>query len=215
MKNNIYSRVFLLLFLGVFTSFITGYLLSLNPTIVYNIFQSGIFIVIIIFEFLIALLFGFLLNKMSELLTYICYFLYSIMTGFTLSLIFLAYSLKSILLIFLISSLIFLAVAIYGYFSKKDLSKWGIYLFIGLVGIIISSIINIFLSNTVLDLVVSLFGILIFTLYVAYDVNKVIPYAYNLYGPIKGGIYGAFQVYLDFINIFMDLIRIFGDNSDN
>jgi len=215
MKNNIYSRVFGLLFVGVFISFLTGYILSLNPNIVVNVMGTGLFYVLVLFELGVVLLFSFLINKMNELLTYICYFLYSALTGFTLSVVFLAYSMSSILLVFLLTSVIFAALALYGLKTKRDLSNWGIYLFVALIGIIVASIINIFLSNTTLDFVISIIGVLIFTLFVAYDVNKVIPMAHSLYGEKKGAVYGAFQVYLDFINIFLDLIRIFGKARDN
>lgn len=215
MKNNIYSRVFGLLFIGVFISFLTGYILSLNPNIVVNVMGTGLFYVLVLLELGVVLLFSFLINKMNELLTYICYFLYSALTGFTLSVVFLAYSMSSILLVFLLTSVIFAALAIYGLKTKKDLSNWGIYLFVALIGIIVASLINIFLSNTTLDFVISIIGVLVFTLFVAYDVNKVIPMAHSLYGEKKGAVYGAFQVYLDFINIFLDLIRIFGKARDN
>jgi len=215
MKNNIYSRVFGLLFVGVFISFLTGYILSLNPNIVVNVMGTGLFYVLVLLELGVVLLFSFLINKMNELLTYICYFLYSALTGFTLSVVFLAYELSSILLVFLLTSVIFAFLAVYGLRTKKDLSNWGIYLFVALIGIIVASIINIFLSNTTLDFVISIIGVLIFTLFVAYDVNKVIPMAHSLYGEKKGAVYGAFQVYLDFINIFLDLIRIFGKARDN
>jgi len=215
MKNNIYSRVFGLLFVGVFISFLTGYILSLNPNIVVNVMGTGLFYVLVLFELGVVLLFSFLINKMNELLTYICYFLYSALTGFTLSVVFFAYSMSSILLVFLLTSVIFAALALYGLKTKRDLSNWGIYLFVALIGIIVASIINIFLSNTTLDFVISIIGVLIFTLFVAYDVNKVIPMAHSLYGEKKGAVYGAFQVYLDFINIFLDLIRIFGKARDN
>lgn len=215
MKNNIYSRVFGLLFIGVFISFLTGYILSLNPNIVVNVMGTGLFYVLVLLELGVVLLFSFLINKMNELLTYICYFLYSALTGFTLSVVFLAYSMSSILLVFLLTSVIFASLAIYGLKTKKDLSNWGIYLFVALIGIIVASLINIFLSNTTLDFVISIIGVLVFTLFVAYDVNKVIPMAHSLYGEKKGAVYGAFQVYLDFINIFLDLIRIFGKARDN
>ena len=207
MKNNIYSRVFGLLFIGVFISFLTGYILSLNPNIVVNVMGTGLFYVLVLLELGVVLLFSFLINKMNELLTYICYFLYSALTGFTLSVVFLAYSMSSILLVFLLTSVIFAALAIYGLKTKKDLSNWGIYLFVALIGIIVASIINIFLSNTTLDFVISIIGVLVFIVWY-FLLN-------SLYGEKKGAVYGAFQVYLDFINIFLDLIRIFGKARDN
>ena len=126
MKNNIYSRVFGLLFVGVFISFLTGYILSLNPNIVVNVMGTGLFYVLVLLELGVVLLFSFLINKMNELLTYICYFLYSALTGFTLSVVFLAYSMSSILLVFLLTSVIFAALALYGLKTKRDLSNWGI-----------------------------------------------------------------------------------------
>lgn len=215
MKNNIYTRVFGLLFLGVFVSFLTGYFLSLNPSLVIKVMGGGYFYILVILELAVVIVFSLLIKKMNKYLAYFCYFLYSILTGFTLSVIFLAYSLNSILLVFLLTSIILAVFALYGYFTKHDLSNWGMYLFVALLGIIVASIINIFLGNTTLDLIISIVGILVFVLYVAYDVNKVIPNASYMLDEEKGAIYGAFQVYLDFINIFLDLIRIFGKNNDN
>ncbi len=215
MKNNIYTRVFGLLFLGVFVSFLTGYFLSLNPSLVLKVMSGGYLFTLVILELAVVIIFSLLIKKMNKYLAYFCYFLYSILTGFTLSVIFLAYSLNSILLVLLLTSITFAIFALYGYFTKRDLSSWGIYLFVVLIGIIVASLINIFLGNTTLDLIISIVGVLVFVLYVAYDVNRVIPMSSYILDEEKGAIYGAFQVYLDFINIFLDLIRIFGKNNDN
>lgn len=213
MDNKVYSRVFGLLFVGVFLSFLTGYLLSLNPNIVFNVMNSGYLLLLVVLEIGVVIVFSLLIKKMNKFLTYFCYILYSILTGFTLSIVFLAYSLQSILLVFLLSSLIFAVFAVYGYFTKSDLSKWGLYLTVGLIGIIIASLINIFFGNTTIDMVISIAGVAIFVLFVAYDVNKIIPAANYEYGYEKGAVYSAFQVYLDFINIFLDLIRLIGKSK--
>lgn len=215
MNKNIYAKVFGYLCLGLLISFISGYVLSLNQNIILTVASSSLFWLLIILELGTVLLFTVLIKKMNKLLTIFCYFLYSFLTGFTISLIFIAYSFSSILLVFLITGVLFGIFALIGIFTNADLSKLGIYLLIALIGIIIVSIINIFLLNRTIDIIINIIGIVVFVLFIAYDINKVLPYAINTYGEDKGIVYTAFELYLDFINLFMELINFFGKRRDN
>ena len=150
---------------------------------------------------------------MSATTARICYLLYTFLTGLTFSSIFIVYKLESILLVFGITSLLFLIFAIIGKTTNIDLSKLSTYLLMMLLGIIICSIVNIFLKSSTFDIVISCISIVVFLGYIAYDVQKI----KRLNGLITEdnlAVIGAFELYLDFINIFIDLLRLFGKADD-
>lgn len=213
MENSLYSKVYVWMFIGLFISFLSGYFLSINPSIVYSIMLTNKFWLIIILELGIAIFFGARINKMSSTTAKICFILYSLTTGFTLSIIFLAYKLSSIVMIFGVTATLFGIFAVYGLLTKKDITKWGTYLLMILFGIIIVTIVNIFFENTTLDLIISIIGVILFLLFVAYDMKTIKSLVATI--PEENvAIYGAFTLYLDFINLFLRLIRIFGKNRD-
>ncbi len=212
-ENNLYYRMFTWLFVGLLITFISGYSLSLNETLLYNILSVGL-IPIIIIELLIAVFMGFRIKKMSPIVTKICYIIYSITTGITFGTIFIEYKLTSIMSIFLISAVMFGLLALYGYTTKKDLMKLTNILLVALISTIIVSILNIFVfKSSSLEILLSIVGILIFLGYIAYDVKSV-KYLMSSIGEEKAAVYGAFQLYLDFINLFIRLIELFGKNKD-
>ena len=141
---------------------------------------------------------------------------YSFLNGLTLSAIFLAYTSTSIAATFFITAGMFGAMALYGLVTKRDLSGFGSFLFMGLVGIIIASVVNIFLQSSSLYWVISLLGVFIFTALTAYDVQKIKTMGEEgilSQGEVaikKGAIMGALTLYLDFINLFLMLLRFFG-----
>jgi len=145
---------------------------------------------------------------------------YSAMNGVTLSSVFLAYTSSSIAGTFFITAGMFGAMALYGMVTKRDLSGLGSFLFMGLIGIIIASIVNIFLGNSGLGWMISVLGVLIFTGLTAYDVQKIKTMGEE--GILeqgeaaikKGSIIGALALYLDFINLFLMLLRFFGGSRD-
>lgn len=212
MENNVYPKMFSWLSIGLLITFISGYCLSLNEVLLYNVLSIGV-IPIIIIELGIALFMGFGIRKMNPLTAKICYIIYCITTGVTFGTIFIAYKMASIILIFALTALMFALLAIYGYFTKKDITKIGKILFVALIGIIITSIVNIFLGNSMLQLGISIICILVFMGYIAYDIKKV-KYLLNELGEDKTAVYGAFQLYLDFINLFIRLLQIFGKRND-
>lgn len=212
MENKVYSKMFGWLFVGLLITFLSGYYLSLNELLLMKVLSIGI-IPIIIIELGIALLMGFRITKMNPLTTKICYIIYSIVTGITFSSIFITFEMGSIIMIFLITSILFGCLAAYGYFTKKDVTKIGNMLFVALLAIIIISIINIFLKSSSIELGIAIISILIFMGYVIYDMNN-IKYLVNSLDEDKASVYGAFQLYLDFINIFIRLIELFGKRDN-
>jgi hypothetical protein len=150
---------------------------------------------------------------MSSTTAKVLYLIYTAISGLTFSSIFVVYELTSIMLVFGITSILFLLFALIGKFTKIDLTKMGIYFLMILIGVIICSIINIFIGNTTLDIILSSISIIIFLGFIAFDIKKI----ESLEGTIDDenlAVYGAFQLYLDFINIFIDLLKIFGDTRD-
>lgn len=211
-ENRVYSKMFTWMFVGLMITYLAGYCLSLNLTLLSNILSIGI-IPIIVVELAIAVAMGFAIKKMSPLVTKICYIIYCITTGITFSTIFLAYEMGSIMMIFLVTAILFGIMAVIGYTTKKDLTKYSTLLFIGLLSIIIVSIINIFIGSSQLEIFLCIFGIAVFLGYVAYDINTV-KLLVNSVGEDKAAVYGAFQLYLDFINLFIRLLELFGKEKD-
>lgn len=144
---------------------------------------------------------------------------YSLVNGVTLSVIFLAYTPSSVAIAFTVAAGMFATAAIYGTVTKSDLTKLGSIAIMGLFGLIIASIANMFLANNVLDWVISYVGVGIFTVLTAYDAQKVKDLGYTAAGHGEAAlsryaILGALALYLDFINLFLLLLRIFGNSRD-
>jgi uncharacterized protein len=143
------------------------------------------------------------------------FMLYAGLTGVTFSAIFMAYTTASITSTFLVTAGTFGAMSLYGYTTKKDLTSWGSFLFMGLIGIIIASVVNIFMQSSMMHMVISYAGVLIFVGLTAYDTQKI--KEMNILGnegtdeDTKEAIRGALTLYLDFINLFLMLLRLMGD----
>lgn len=209
--NKLFSKVFGWLAAGLFLSFGVGYYVSTNERLIQGVFSKN-YLIFALIEIVIAFVLSLCIRKLSKEATIALYIAYSVITGLTLSSIFLVYQLSSIIYIFLLTSGIFAALAIYGYKTNKDITKLGTILFFGLIGIIILSIVNIFLANGGLDIGLCVISALIFTLYIAYDINIIKRRMYDI-DEDKLAVYGAFQLYLDFINLFLDLLRLFGNSK--
>lgn len=213
MKNNLYSKMFMWMFVGLLITFLVGYYVSTNENMIYNIFATKFYWVIYIAEIVTVIVLSARILKMSKNGAIFGFLLYSFLSGLTFSSIFLTFKMSSIIFIFLITALVFLIFALIGYFTKINLTKLGTILFMGLIGILIASIINIFLQSQTFDLILVIIGIIVFIGYIAYDINKV----KRLEGQIdedKLSIIGALELYLDFINLFIRLLQLFGKNKD-
>jgi FtsH-binding integral membrane protein len=151
------------------------------------------------------------LTKMSAAAAMAAFLTYSVLNGLTLSVIFFAYSTGSLVNAFATAAGMFGAMSIYGTVTKRDLTSWGSFFMMGLFGIIICMVVNMFLRSTGLDFVVSVLGVFIFLGLTAYDTQKIRAYA-NIGGGLSDNfaIIGALKLYLDFINIFLFLLRLFG-----
>jgi uncharacterized protein len=148
------------------------------------------------------------INRISASTASLLFLAYAALNGLTMSTIFVAYTSSSIASTFLITSGMFGAMSLYGYLTKSDLTSWGSFLFMGLVGVVIASVVNIFLHSSMIYWVVSFCGIIVFTGLTAYDTQKIKNLGNT--GP-KGAILGALTLYLDFINMFLLTLRLLGN----
>lgn len=212
-NTQVYPKMFTWLFIGLLITFASGYALTLNEQLMIQVLAIGILPIAII-EIVIALVLGIRLAKMHPLTMKILYVIYSILTGVTFSVIFVAFEVSSLISIFIITAIIFALLAFYGYTTKRDLTKIGPIALIALLAIIIAGILNIFIfKSTMFDTALTIIGVLIFIAYIAYDVNKVKQLMLAI-GEEKAAVYGAFQLYLDFINLFIRLLELFGKRRD-
>jgi FtsH-binding integral membrane protein len=155
------------------------------------------------------------IQKMTSSVARAMFVLYSAITGVTLSSIFLAFTAESIASTFGIAALMFGAMAFYGYITKRDLTGVGQFMMMGLIGVVIASVVNIFMGSDSLGWLISIISVVVFTGLTAYDTQKMKAMAYVMLDgeevAAKGAIIGALQLYLDFINLFLALLRLFGD----
>ncbi len=159
------------------------------------------------------------INKLSATTASGLFVLYSALNGVTLSFIFLVYTQESIVATFFICAAMFGAMSVYGLVTKKDLTSWGSFLFMGLVGVIIASVVNIFLQSSAMHFIIGIAGVLVFTGLTAYDTQQLkvmgesVP-ANDATAVRRGTILGALRLYLDFINLFLMLLRLFGGSRN-
>lgn len=169
------------------------------------------FKVLLVAELGLVFAFSFLQSKVSTAVAGAMYLAYVFLTGLTFSVLFLVYELGSISSAFVITAGTFGALSAYGALTKKDLSGWGTFLMMGLIGIIIAGIVNIFLQSDMLGFVKSCAGVLIFAGLTAYDTQKLRQLHLNSTGDKSGlAIAGALMLYLDFVNLFLNLLRLLG-----
>lgn len=211
MKNEFLSKVFRWFGLGLLVTFLVAYYVSTNLYLLSLIFSGAGYIIIILLELGLAVWLSTRIRKMQSGTAKALYLGYSALTGLTLSSVFIVYELTSIIWIFLASALVFGIFSLLGKSEKIDLSHYGVYLFIALLGAIILEIINIFLMNQTLDIILCVFVLGIFVSYVAYDIQKILRYYEET---DNMAVIGAFNLYLDFINIFLRLLRLFGKERD-
>lgn len=211
--NKIFSKIFFWMFVGLAITFGVGYYVSINENMLYNVFSSY-YIFLIIAEIVVVIWLSAKIRKMKPTTAKILFCLYSFITGLTFSSIFVVYQMTSIVTVFGITSLIFLIFALIGYYTKIDLTKMGVYLFMALLGIIICSIINMFVGSTTFDLGLTIICLIIFIAYIAYDIQIIKRNLYQIAEEDNLAIYGALQLYLDFINIFIRLLQLFGKSRD-
>ncbi|MBD5642044.1 MAG: Bax inhibitor-1/YccA family protein, partial [Desulfovibrio sp.] len=176
-------------------------------------------IVLVLAQFGLVIAISAAINKMSAPVATGLFLLYSALTGAMLSSIFVVYPIGSIGTAFVCTAGTFLAMSIYGTVTKRDLTGLGSFLFMGLIGLIIAMLVNIFLKSTMMNFIISCVGVLVFTGLTAYDTQRLRNFGEqapvdNALAMRRGAILGALTLYLDFINIFIMMLRLFGGGRD-
>jgi FtsH-binding integral membrane protein len=207
------TQSFFWMFLGLLVTTAVGVLIAgLPPETLAR--YAWVALPMIIVQLILAFVLGLAIRKISATVGLLLFFVYAAITGVTLGIVLLTYELGSVLAAGSSAAAVFGAAAIYGAVTKRNLSGLGPYLFMGLVGIIVASLVNFFIGWDTLSFLISVAGVVIFTALTAYDVQKI------QRGDIaawtgsmeKGAVMGAFKLYLDFINLFFMLLRLFGNN---
>lgn len=212
-------KVYTWMTLALLITGVTAYGVATSPAILALIFSSKItFFGLIIAELALVWSITGMLNRISLTTATLLFTLYSVINGATLSSIFLAYTMESIGQVFFITAGTFGAMALIGYTTKTDLTSLGKILFMALIGIIIATVVNMFIGSTGMQMIISYLGVLIFVGLTAYDSQKIKHMLYeqdvNDEGAQKLALIGALTLYLDFINLFIYLLRIFGGRRE-
>jgi hypothetical protein len=211
--NTAMGRVFGHMGLAVVTSMIVSMLVAGSPGLMAFLFGTA-FKWIVIFAPLVAILaLSFGLEKLTKTQATVALHGFAAIMGVSFATIFVIYNLGSIVSAFMGAAVLFGTMAFYGYFTKRDLSGFGQFLFIGLIAIVLASIINIFIGSTVGQMVISALAIVIFTGLTAYDTQRIREMV-SVDNPGNLEIAGALSLYLNFINIFLSLLQLFGQKND-
>ena len=213
-QNNLISKTFFWMFLGLLGSAVIAWYTYASGLYIDIIFK-GYFNILLILELVVVILFSWLFRKLSPTIVGILYFLYSMINGVFLSVIFIVFELSSVVWLFIASAVLFGGMAFFGYKTNKDLSNWRTLLFGVLIIGLILSLINIFFGNSMLDIIIDWVILLVFFGITAYDMNQLKQLQYDEgLDKNKLYIYGAMQLYLDFVNIFLRVLALFGKRRD-
>ncbi len=210
------SQVYLWMFAGLLVTAVASFVVMAVPALRAFVFTSTGIIILAVSTIGLVLYITARISRLSASTATGFFLAYAALNGAMLSPILLVYTGASIVSTFIITALMFASMAIYGYTTKRDLSPIGSFLMMGLIGIIIASIVNIFLQNSAMDFVISVIGVIVFAGLTAYDNQRIREMAED--APLddavairRGAILGALTLYLDFINLFLHLLRLFGE----
>lgn len=210
-------RIYNLMALALALTGATAYVTSTSETLMSALFGTPLSWVVMLAPLGLVLYLSFRIRQLSASTAQTLFWVYAASLGLSLSYIFLAYTSTSIARTFFVTAGTFGAMSLWGYTTKKDLSGMGSFLLMGVVGILIASIVNIFLKSTGLQFAISIIGVLVFTGLTAYDTQKIKLMYYESDGhevASKKAILGALTLYLDFINLFLFLLRFLGDRRN-
>jgi len=208
--NRLFAKIFLWLFVGLAITFSVGYYIQGNEPLINKIFGGGNYFLIWIAEIVVVIVLSARIRKLNPTVAAILYMLYAALTGLTFSTIFIVYQLTSIIFVFLVSAIVVLIFGLVGYFTKLDLSKISTSLFMALIALIILSVVSVLVDDETFNLGLTFLSLVIFLGYIAYDIQVIKKNLYGLEDEDTLAIFGAFEVFIDFINIFIDLLRLFG-----
>ncbi len=209
------KRVYVKMFLGLLVTAFTAMYAASTSFIQFYITNTWLMWVLIIAELGLVFAISGAINKLSTAAATLLFYIFAIVNGLMLSTIFVVYAPGAITKTFFITAGTFGAMSIYGYFTNSDLTKWGSFFFMALIGLIIASVVNMFLHSSGLDWIISIVGVLLFVGLTAWDTQQIKRMAMvtGIENQGKLATYGALSLYLDFINLFIYLLRIFGNRN--
>ena len=209
------TRVYGWMAIALIVSGLSAFFAAINPT-VFSLIWGGRhigFYVLVAIEILLVIVISATISKIPVGIAGFIFVLYSIVNGLTISAIFLVFEITSIGIVFFISAAMFFAMSLYGRFTKQDLTSAGRYLMMAVFGLVIAAVVNLILKSDILQWIISLVTLVVFIGLTAYDTNKIVKASQLADGSNtfkKAAIYGALELYLDFLNIFLSLLNLFG-----
>ena len=211
--TSIMRQVYTWMVLGMLLTTVVAYV-TVSTSLINIAANPVVLLVAVLAEFGLVLGLSLGFNRLSSVTATVLFLLYAALNGFTLSIVLLAFSIGTVFLAFASTAALFGAMSIIGYTTRVDLSKMGTYLMMGVIGLIIAMVINLFVNSGPLDMIVSIAGVLIFTALTAFDTQRIGRMAAQMNmeedAAVKFGILGALKLYLDFINMFLFMLRLFG-----
>ncbi|MDR2589260.1 MAG: Bax inhibitor-1/YccA family protein [Spirochaetales bacterium] len=216
-ERSVLKNVYIWMAAGLALTGIVAYGVATNPRLLASIFSSSFtFFGIIIAEFALVFFLSSRIMTMSVSMATICFAAYAALNGVTMSLIFLVYTSSSIAQVFFITAGTFAGMSVYAVTTRRDLSRIGSYLVMALIGLIVASLVNMFLKSSSFDWLISVVGVLVFVGLTAYDTQRIKKWSAQAGGSgdealfVRMSILGALHLYLDFVNLFLYLLRLFG-----
>lgn len=202
---------------GLLVSGIVALLISNSPAAINAIFGSGLAFLFMLAPLGILLVMSFAQNKLSTPVMQVLYWLMVACFGVSMSTVFLAYTDASVVRVFMITAASFAGLSLFGYTTKKNLSGMGSFLMMGLIGLIIASVVNIFMESSMMQMVISVVGVLIFAGLTAFDTQRIkstyIQHRMEGDVAVRSAIFDAVALYLNFINLFFMLMHLLGDRE--
>lgn len=212
--NKVLTNTFFRMFLGLLASALTAFYVYKSGLYV-SMISSGSYMALAIIEIAVVLIFSLLFKKLSPTAVTVLFFTYAFVNGFTLSVVFAAYEITSVVYAFVGTSALFGILSLIGYKTNKDISNWGTILTVALLVGIVLTIVNILIGSTVLDIALDWAILIIFFGLTIYDMNKIkIMQEAGFCDDEKLYVYGAMELYLDFINIFLRILALFGKRKN-
>jgi FtsH-binding integral membrane protein len=213
------NKVYGLMSVGMALTGGVAWAVGTNETMVQAIFMTPMKWVVMFAPLVLVFVFSAMINKLSVAAAQLFFYVYAAVMGLSIAFIFAVYTSESIATTFLVTAIAFAGLSLYGYVTKRDLSGMGTFLMMGLIGLIVASVVNIFLASSALGFVISFIGVLIFAGLTAYDTqsikNEYIEHARHADQAWlgKSAIMGALRLYLDFLNMFMFLLQFLGNRE--
>ncbi len=213
------NKVYGTMSVGLLITFLAAWAVGTNQALMVTLFTGFTRYIVMFAPLIMVFAFGAMINRMSAAGAQLFFYAFSAVMGVSISYIFLIFTNFSIAQVFLVTSIAFAGLSLWGYTTKKDISGWGSFLIMGVIGLIVASIVNIFLGSPAIMFAISVIGVLIFAGLTAYDTQKIksMYLAHAQHGDSewlgKSAIMGALNLYLDFINMFMFLLNLLGNRN--